>query len=336
VIRNAGIGVEAVSPGELRVVRRAGFRKEQISFTCSNITVDELRYAARMSGRVHLDSLHQIEVWGKYRLGRNISLRLNQGIGSGHHAHVVTGGPESKFGVTLVELPRAQELAERYGLVITSLQQHIGSNVLDDSVLLIAAEKLLDTASRIPGVAHLDFGGGFGVPYRPSERPLNLSRFGRGFLMRTRAFEKETGRRMSYSFEPGRFVVAESGILLAEVTDIKRTSRHIFAGVNASALNHLVRAILYGAYHHIENISRPRGKLLRVTVAGNICESSDIFAKDRLVAMPKIGDVLAIRNAGAYVMSMASLYNLRALPREILISKNGAMKDVSFSKNRYI
>lgn len=318
IIRSEGLGVEAVSPGELRAARAAGFRKNQISFTSSNLTENELRFAARNAGVVHLDSLRQLELWGENKLGKKISVRLNQGIGSGHHAHVVTGGLESKFGVTLADLPRAQALAKKYGLAITSLHQHIGSNVLDARILLAAAEKLFETARKIPGVTHLDFGGGFGVPYN-GERPLDIVRFARGFRALAKRFEKDTGRHMTYSFEPGRYVVAESGFLLAEVVDIKKTSRRTFVGVNAGALNLLLRAILYGAHHEIENISRPNARRARVSVAGNICESSDIFAKNRSIPMPKIGDVLAIRNAGAYVMSMASRYNLRELPREVVI-----------------
>jgi diaminopimelate decarboxylase len=335
LIRKEGLGIEAVSPGELRAARAAGFTKSEISFTCSNLTFAELRYAAKNAGIVHLDSLRQIELWGKAKLGRRISVRLNLNIGAGHHAHVITGGPESKFGISLSDVPRAKALAKKYGLTITALHQHIGSNVLDAHILLRAAEALFVAARNFPDVTHLDFGGGFGVAYRSNERPLDIARFGRGFGALARAFEKETGRSMTYSFEPGRYIVAESGTLLAEVVDIKKTSRRTFVGVNASALNHLLRGILYGAHHEIENISRPNGRRLQVNVAGNICESSDMFARNRALASPEIGDILAMRNTGAYVMSMASLYNLRAPPREVLVSR-GTLKDISFNKQKFL
>ena len=318
IIKEEGFGIETVSAGELSFARKLGFQKSLVSFTCSNITNDELRKAAESAGHVHLDSLHQIELWRRAKLGKDISLRLNHGIGAGHHAHVITGGPDSKFGISLDDLPAARKLAKRYGLRITGLAQHIGSNVLLVGIFARAMQKLLDTALGFPEIRHLDFGGGFGIPYQPTEKELDLAALGREFASRTRAFAHAHGKPVTFAFEPGRFPVAEAGTLLVEVTDIKRTSKHLFIGVN-SGFNHLIRPAMYGSYHSIENLSRSGGLQKDITIAGNVCESGDLFAIHRKMSVPHIGDILAIRNAGAYGMSMASHYNQRPLPREIII-----------------
>lgn len=330
LIKAAGIGVEAVSPGELLLAGHVGFKKQKISFTSASATEEELVLAAKLAGTVHLDSLYQLDVWGRNNLGPSVSLRLNQGIGAGHHAHVITGGPDSKFGISLEDLPKAKALAAAYNLRITGIQQHIGSNVLDEKLFLRAVTLLLDTARMLPDVTRVDFGGGFGVPYDPNQKRLNMKSLGSLWKKETECFVKESGREVSFAFEPGRYIVAEAGTLLVSVTDIKETSKHRFVGVN-SGFNHLVRHAMYGSYHHVVNLSQRRAKKTLVSIAGNICESGDLFAVDREIASPSVGDVLAIENAGAYGMSMSSLYNMRALPREILIV-GGKPKDISFNK----
>ena len=329
IVRREGIGCESVSLGELALAQKSGFTKEQINFTCSNLTEQELRLAAESGANVHLDSLTQLEIWGRLKLGDQISLRLNQGIGAGHHAHVITGGPHSKFGITLKDIPEAIALAERYKLRITGIQQHIGSNVLDVGIFVKAMRTLLATARTFPELTHIDFGGGFGIPYAPEQKQLDLKRLGSEFSRLIREFTAGEGKDIALSMEPGRFLVAEAGTLLVSVVDMKRTTKHLFAGVN-SGFNHLVRPAMYGSYHPIENLSRSRGKREAVTIAGNICESGDILATDRTMTVPSIGDTLAIRIAGAYGFAMASLFNLRALPREVLIGPGGKTKDISF------
>ncbi|MGE5540813.1 MAG: diaminopimelate decarboxylase [Bacillota bacterium] len=328
-VNRAGLGAEAVSPGELDAIVAAGFPKDHISFTCSSMTKEELRYAARVAGRVHLDSLHQLELWGAMKLGKEVSIRLNQGIGAGHHQHVITGGPDSKFGITLKDLPEARVLAKKYGMRITGLQQHVGSNVLDHRLLLMAARALADTARILPDVTHVDFGGGLGVPYRPNQKNLDVAAYGKGLVRIAEKLAKDLKRPLTFAIEPGRYIVAESGTLLVSVTDIKTTSGHTFVGVN-SGFNHLVRPTMYGSYHHIENVTGRTGKVRPITLCGNVCESGDIFASKREMALPRMGDVLAIREAGAYGFSMSSHYNLRRAPREIML-EGTRMRDISFS-----
>lgn len=334
IIRRQGIGAEAVSLGELALAAKAGFKPKGLSFTCASLAEEELVQAAASGARVHLDSLVQLETWGRRALGRDVSLRLNQGIGAGHHAHVITGGPHSKFGIALKDMPDAKRIAEKHGLRITGIQQHIGSNVLDAAVFLEAARVLLATAAAFPELSHVDFGGGLGVPYAPGEKALDLASAGKEFTRLASAFRKASPNEVSFAMEPGRFIVAESGTLLVTVVDVKETSERLFAGVN-SGFNHLVRHAMYGAYHPIENLSSARGRKQPVTIAGNVCESGDLFAVDRMLQKPRIGDVLAIRIAGAYGFSMASTFNMRSFPREVLVSGEGRLREISFSPSEH-
>lgn len=329
IIRKEGLGIECVSPGEIRAGQAAGFPKSMISYTCSNQMESDLIFAAKNAGYVHIDSLVQLETWGRKKLGKEVSLRINEGIGTGHHRHVVTGGPDSKFGISEKDIPAARRIAKKYGLTIVAVEQHIGSNILnkDANIFLRSVRKLLRTARSFPDVRHVDFGGGFGIPYKPTDKALNLVALGKEFTKLTNAFSTERPGT-TFALEPGRYVVAESGTLYTSVVDLKSTSKHNFVGVN-SGFNHLIRPAMYGSYHPITNVSR-KGPQKSVTIAGNVCESGDIFATNRTIASPKIGDLLAIGNAGAYGMSMVSVYNLRELPKEILIEK-GRVRDISFS-----
>ncbi len=329
VIGKTGLKVEAMSAGEIALAKAAGWKAKEIAFTSSNLTEQELISAAKEGVSMHLDSLTQLEQWGKNRLGSEVSLRLNQGVGAGAHAGWITGGDKSKFGIYVRDLDRAQAIADRYAIRITGIQQHIGSNILESDPFLKAAEVLLESARALPYVTRTDFGGGFGIPYKPEDTELPLQAVGKGIRALVRAFEKETGRSLSCAIEPGRYVVADSGTLLVHVVDTKETEAHTFAGVN-SGFNHLVRPVMYGAYHEIENISRAKGPVRPISVAGNLCESGDIFAWDRPMRAPRIGDILAIRTAGSCGFSMASYFNMRSVPREALISRSGALKDISF------
>ena len=323
IIFSEGFGIETVSPGEIRVARKAGVPASKITFTCGSIDEGELVAVAKQNIRIYLDSLHQVEIFGKHFPGKEISVRLNQGIGAGHHAHVVTGGPDSKFGIDRAHIVQLKKLAKKYRLRITGLHQHIGSNILDIPIFLKAMSALFDTAFQFPGLAHLDFGGGLGVPYKPGEHALNMKMLGQKVKSVTSHFMKRYGKSVEMSFEPGRYLVAQAGHLIVQVNDIKRNPTKTFVGVN-SGFNHLIRPAMYGSYHEIVNVTHPKNKREKVTVAGNLCESGDIFARDRILPAPELGDILVVKNAGAYGYAMSSDYNLRPKPREILVSKNKA------------
>ncbi len=318
LLKELGSGVEVGSQGEIEKSLKAGFKTKDISFTASNISSGELFWVAKKGIQVYLDSLNQLIWWGKANLPREVCLRLNIDFGSGHHPHVITGGAASKFGIWKNDLTKAIKIAKKFKLKIIGLHQHIGSNILNEQIFLGGVKLLLEIAKKFPDVLSLNIGGGIGVPYKPTDKPFNIFLFGSFLTKLFNNFCRHTKRNVKVNIEPGRYLVASSGALLVEVTDIKKTPGHLFVGVN-SGFNHLIRHTLYGSYHHIFNLSRPKALKRKVLIVGNLCESGDILAR-QVIPLPKIGDLLVISDTGAYGYSMASDYNLRPKPKELFIS----------------
>jgi len=318
LLQKLGSSIETVSKGEIILALQAGFKPEDIIYTSTSVSRDEMIFVVKNKIKVNLDSLSQIELYGKMNSGAKVGIRVNQGIGAGHHSHVITGGVMSKFGIPLEHLDKAKKLAQKYKLKIVNLHQHIGSNILDKNILLKACDKLFETALQFPDLESLDFGGGLGIPYLSTEKDLDLETLGLEITERMNNFNKKYGRELDMLIEPGRFLVAQSGVLLTNVTEIKNNPKRTFIGVD-TGFNHLIRPAMYGSYHKIINANRIKGITVRADIVGNICESGDVFGRDRKISCPKIGDTLAILNAGAYGYVMASHYNSRLLPKEILI-----------------
>lgn len=325
LLKRLGADAETVSPGEAQLAKRAGFTSKQIAFTCANAAPADLDAAAKAGATINADSLHQLEYLAKRMPKRRpLGVRINQGISGGHHKHVMTGGPDSKFGIDPSQVKDAKRIAAKYGRKISGVHQHIGSNVLDPPLFAKAMRALLGTAKQFDRLDYVDFGGGFGIPYRPGEPRLDIPKLGELIDKTMADFVDEVGYEPRLAFEPGRYLVAESGTLIVTVTDYKVTPHKTFVGVD-SGFNQLLRPAMYGSYHHIENVSNPRGRKQKVTVAGNVCESGDVFAKDRSIDAPRIGDLLAIRTAGAYGEVMASTYNARPLPKSAVITETGQL-----------
>ncbi len=320
LLKDLGAGLEAVSEGEVLAALKAGFTADRIMFSCDNITEEELCFLVRKRIQVNIDSLSQLEKYGRLNSGGAVGIRVNQGIGAGHHHHVITGGVSSKFGIYHSQLNEAKRIADRRNLVISGIHQHIGSNILDQSIFLRAMKAILDTAGKFDGLKYINFGGGLGIPYRPGERPLDMKQLGSRIVAVFERFCKGYGSKPEMIFEPGRYLVCEAGALLVRVTDIKQNPGKKFVGVD-SGFNHLIRPTLYGSYHPIINAGNLKGKIEKVSIAGNICESGDIFASDRPLPACREGDMLAILNAGAYGFSMSSNYNTRPRPVEVMASK---------------
>ncbi len=318
VLREEGYGLDVVSPGEILLALRVGFSPRDILYTGNNQTEAELCFALSRGVAVTIDSLSALKLFGKLRPGGKLAVRINPAIGAGHHAHVITGGPESKFGVWVGQLEEILRLAAHYRLKIVGLHQHIGSGIRSVQIFLRAMSALLRIADSCPDLEFLNLGGGLGVPYTPRQRPLDVSRLGRAVCQRFRNFCQRYGRRLRLLLEPGRYLVAESGILLTRVTTVKSTPGHTFVGTD-SGFNHLIRHPLYGAHHEIVNASRVRGPRQFVAVAGNICESGDLFTHGRNITAPREGDLLAVLNAGAYGYVMANQYNSRPRPAEVMV-----------------
>jgi len=319
LLKNQGACLDVASPVELYLGKQAGFGPSQMSFTGPNLTEEEIKYILKNKIIFNVDSLSQLEKVGKISPGNKIGLRINPAHGAGHHKKVVTAGEDSTFGIYYKDIKKAQSIAQKYNLQIKGLHQHIGSGILKVREFTKALDVLLTTAKQFKNLEYIDFGGGLGIPYKPEDKPLDVGEFGREISNKFEIFTKEYGKNLRMHLEPGRFLVAQSGTLLAQVSALKTTpNKEAVVGTN-SGMTHLIRPALYGAYHKIENITNAGAQKEKYTIIGNICESSDVFAKNRLIAKPREGDILAIRDTGAYGFAMASRFNGRLLPAEVLV-----------------
>lgn len=314
IVRSEGLSADAMSPGEMLLELEAGFPPEDILFVSNNVSVDEMRFAVDRHILVSLDSLSQLETFGRGFPGQRVALRINPGVGAGHHQKVITAG-KSKFGIQGSDLPAAKQIAQRHNLTIVGLNQHIGSLFLEGSEYLKAAQVLFDCAMDFDRLEFVDMGGGMGVPYHGEER-LNLQTLGKQLDESIRAFVARYGRELRVKAEPGRYVVAECGQLLGTVHSIKENYGETYVGTDIG-FNVLMRPVLYDSYHDIKIYAD--GPTQPVTVVGNICESGDILAKARPLPLPVVGDIIGVQNAGAYGWCMSSTYNSRLRPAEVLL-----------------
>jgi bifunctional diaminopimelate decarboxylase / aspartate kinase len=317
-LARGGVGVEAASPGEALRALECGHPAERVVVSATNARAADLAELASRGCRLALGSLSDVRRVGALSRGTRVLLRINPGVGEGHHRHVVTGGAQSKFGIPLEQLPSALVACGGAGLEVVGLHAHMGSGILEPGPLLASARSLLAAARRLPRAQVVDFGGGFGIPYRDGEAELDLAALGAGLARELDAFAKDTGSRPEAWFEPGRFIAGPAGCLLARVICRKESGGHVFVGLD-TGMNHFLRPALYGAYHRILNLSAPDADVEWVEVVGNVCESTDVFASARALPRAEEGHVLAILDAGAYGFTMASVYNLWPLPSEVVI-----------------
>ncbi|MCL1985510.1 MAG: diaminopimelate decarboxylase [Betaproteobacteria bacterium] len=335
IIREEGCLADAMSPGELRMNLHAGFPREQILYVCNNVAEAELKNAVEHGLLVSVDSLAQLDLYGRINRGGRVMLRFNPGIGAGHHQKVVTAGKATKFGISPEELGEARALLAGHNLTLAGLNQHIGSLFMEPGGYLDAMDWLLAFAAALcPGefaqLEILDFGGGFGIPYRKyeNEARLDMVALGRGIHERISAFAAQTGYKGCFYVEPGRYIVAECGLLLGTVHAVKTTAGRRYAGTDLG-FNTLMRPVMYNSHHDIEIYragEQNETKLLTQTVVGNICESGDILAEHRNLPEIRIGDILGVLDAGAYGFAMCSNYNLRLRPAELLICADGSCR----------
>jgi len=326
LVRAAGCVVDAASAGEVERAFTAGFRAEEIVFTADLFDRPALDCLVRRRVRVNLGSADMLEQFAALGIAREVTLRVNPGFGSGHTNAVTTGGPHSKHGIWHAELEEALERARAAGLTVTGLHVHVGSGA-GLAGLLAAARAMRALAPRVGrSLSILSAGGGLQVPYRPGEERVDLEPLAEVWRTVQRELEREFDRPLALEIEPGRYLVAESGVLLAEVRATKRSDEFAFALVDAGFHN-LPRPRLYGAYHEITVLGRADGApLVPQVVAGPLCEAADVFTQDehgRLEprALPRLapGDLLCIHDAGAYAASMASNYNSQPFATEVLV-----------------
>lgn len=314
----AGWGVDAVSPGEVELAIRLGLPGSSVLYTENNMTDEEMARARELGVVLNCGSLDRLERAAAAGFAE-VAVRFNPDIGDGEHAHVLTAGPLTKFGVHHSQVEAVRAIEERTGVRVVGAHMHIGSNVLDADTFVAAMEVLLAVAGRLEHLRFIDFGGGLGVPYRQGQAGLDLPRLGAAASDLMERFSTAYGRRLELRLEPGRFPVAEAGVLLTRVTSVKvNPDGRVFVGCD-TGFNHLLRPAMYGSHHEIRNLDGA-GRETRVQdVVGNICESGDILARDRSLPACRVGDLLAVECAGAYGMSMASTYNLRPLPAEVVV-----------------
>ena len=329
ILKKEGSGIDAVSPGEIYTSLLAGFDPTKILYTGNNVTDEELKFAVTSGVRINLDSVSQLNRLSKIPEadGMDISFRVNPMVGAGHHDHCITGGPLSKFGIMEEEAVDVYNMAKDLGFKPVGIHTHIGSGILDPEPFMLAVRALMDIAGRVKEVANvkfdfIDFGGGIGIPYTPEEAKLDIKTFAQKITnLYIDKLEEYGIGKPSMCIEPGRYLVGDASILLTRVNTLKQSYRK-FAGVDAG-FNTLLRPTMYGSYHHIVAANQPLAEAKqKIDIAGDVCESGDLFARDRPMPFIEEGDVLAILNAGAYAFSMSSQYNSRPKAAEILVSND--------------
>lgn len=316
LMRKLGAGLDTVSIQEVKLGLHAGFAPEQIIFTPNGVSMEEIEEAASLGVQLNIDNLSILEQFGSKHPQIPVCIRINPHVMAGGNSKISVGHIDSKFGISIHQIPHILRIVENTKMHINGIHMHTGSDILDIDVFLYAAEILFDTAKHFRELKFIDFGSGFKVPYKEGDIQTDIEELGEKLSQRFLEFCKLYGRNLTLAFEPGKFLVSEAGFFLVKVNVVKQTTSTVFAQID-SGFNHLIRSMFYGATHFIENISNPEGKKRFYSVVGYICET-DTFASNRQIAEISEGDILCFRNAGAYCYTMASNYNSRPRPAEVL------------------
>lgn len=318
LLRKHGCGLDTVSINEVLLGLRAGFAPEDIIFTPNCVSIEEIQEAVKLGVHINIDNISILEQFGSI-YGNTVPccIRVNPHILAGGNVKISTGHIDSKFGISVHQMRHVARVVKSSNIHVNGLHMHTGSDILDAGVFLQGAEILFDIAKEFPDLEFVDFGSGFKVAYKEGDITTDIEELGSAISQRFQEFCKEYGKDLELWFEPGKFLVSESGYFLAKVNVLKQTTATVFVGVD-SGLNHLIRPMLYDSYHHIVNISNPDGKQRIYTVVGYICET-DTFGWDRKINEVHEGDILCFKNAGAYGITMSSNYNARFRPAEVLI-----------------
>ncbi len=316
-IKKLGAGLDAVSIQEVMLGLHAGFAPDEILYTPNGVSIEEMAEAIRLGVKVNVDNISTLEQFGHHFPNYPVCIRINPHIMAGGNSKISVGHIDSKFGISVHQLPLVQRIVEATGVHVEGIHMHTGSDILDAEVFLLGAEVLFGAAMAFPDLDYVDFGSGFKVPYKPNDISTDIEDLGKRIGERFHTFCKEYGKELTLKFEPGKYLVSESGYFLVKTNVVKQTMSTVFAHVD-SGLNHLIRPMFYDSYHEIFNVSKPEGKSRIYTVVGYICET-DTFGVNRKISEIQEGDILAFKNAGAYCYSMSSNYNSRFRPAEVMI-----------------
>ncbi len=316
-LKSLGTGLDTVSIQEVKIGLLAGFSPDEIIYTPNCVSIEEISLAVELGVKINIDNLSILEQFGHLFPHYPVCIRINPHIMAGGNSKISVGHIDSKFGISFHQTPHIHRIVKAHGITVEGIHMHTGSDILDIDVFLQGAEILFHVAEEFKDLQYMDFGSGFKVPYKEEDIETDIEELGEKITKRFKDFCKSYGRDLTLIFEPGKFLVSQSGIFLVKVNVVKQTTSTVFAGVD-SGLNHLIRPMLYDSYHKIVNISKTEGRSRIYTVVGYICET-DTFGVNRKMTEINEGDILAFYNAGAYCNTMASNYNSRYRPAEVLI-----------------
>ncbi len=319
IFNSLGAGLDTVSVQEVQLGLKAGYDPKNIIFTPNGVSLEEIEQAKDLGVQINIDNLSILEQFGQKYPKTPVCIRMNPHVMAGGNSKISVGHIDSKFGISIHQLPHIHRVVKNTGMFISGIHMHTGSDIYDVDAFIRATEILFNAAATFKDLQYIDFGSGFKVPYKEGDIETDIEELGVKLSKRFNDFCKETGKDLTLMFEPGKYLVSEAGKFLVNVNVVKQTTSTVFASVD-SGLNHLIRPMFYDSYHHIENISNPNSKERFYTVVGYICET-DTFGTNRKISEIKEGDILCFNNAGAYCFSMASNYNSRYRPAEVLVYK---------------
>lgn len=323
-INSLGCNIDCSSINEVKLALHAGVAPENVLYTSNGISFAEIEEAVAAGVHINIDSLSNLEKFGKkYGHSYPVGIRLRPNIMAGGNLKISTGHDKSKFGIPVEQISELEQIVKDNNIFIRTLHIHTGSDIKDAEVFVKGIEVLFELFPHFPELEVIDLGGGFKVPYKEDEKETNIAALAQKLKQAFADHPLANGKELQVWFEPGKFLVSECGYLLAEVNVLKQNADVIIAGIN-TGLNHLIRPMMYDAYHYISNLSNPNGEEKKHMITGYICET-DTFASDRMLPEIKEGDILCIHNAGAYGYEMASNYNSRYRPAEVLVKDGEAI-----------
>ncbi|MFD1820503.1 diaminopimelate decarboxylase [Pseudarcicella hirudinis] len=326
-----GVEIDVVSPQELELALKAGYKGEQVTFTPSGVSFDEIETAIEAGAKINLDNLDVLEKFGqKYGNSIGCLIRIKPHVFGGGNEKIMTAHPESKFGISIHQKEEILAVVEKYNIKVIGLHQHTGSDVKNADSFTQAASAILDLAFSFKDLEIIDLGGGFKVAYKEGDVVTDMEEVGKVLGGAFLDFCEKYGKPLQLWFEPGKFLVSESGTFLSTANVVKKDPVKTFVGIN-SGLNHLIRPMMYAAYHDIFNASNADNSVQdSYRVVGYICET-DTFSFDtegkpneRLMNKVEAGDIIAMKNAGAYGFTMSSNYNARFKPAEVMVYEGKA------------
>ena len=321
-IQKLGAGLDTVSIQEVRLGLQAGFKPSSIIYTPNGVSLAEIEEVADYGVQINIDNLSILEQFGSKYPNTPVCIRINPHVMAGGNSNISVGHIDSKFGISIHQIPHLLRITENTKMNINGIHMHTGSDILDIDVFLHASEILFETAKNFKNLSFIDFGSGFKVPYKKEDIETNIEELGERLTGKFNQFCADYGKELTLAFEPGKFLVSEAGYFISKVNVIKQTTSTVFAQID-SGFNHLIRPMFYGSHHEIENISNPKGRERFYSVVGYICET-DTFGSNRKISEINEGDFLVFKNAGAYCQTMASNYNSRYRPAEVLWINNEA------------